>query len=137
MFLNSVLSNLKRAIDLGGFGEEFFTYLSHPMRTVSVSIPVKINGTIKIYEGYRVQHNNALGGPFKGGIRFHPPEVTLEDDMALATIMTLKNSLNGLPYGGAKGGAIRIDPAKVSKEELEAVSRGGTRGPWFNSLGPT
>jgi len=124
LFLNSVLSNLKRAIDLGGFGEEFFTYLSRPMRTISINIPVKINGSIRIYEGYRVQHNNALG-PYKGGIRFHP-EVTLEDDMALATIMTLKNSLNGLPYGGAKG-AIRIDPSKVSKEELEAVSRGYAR----------
>ncbi|MGC8597451.1 MAG: Glu/Leu/Phe/Val dehydrogenase dimerization domain-containing protein, partial [Thermocladium sp.] len=75
LFLNSVLSNLKRAIDLGGFGEEFFTYLSRPMRTISINIPVKINGSIKIYEGYRVQHNNALG-PYKGGIRFHP-EVTL------------------------------------------------------------
>jgi glutamate dehydrogenase/leucine dehydrogenase len=109
---------------MGKLEKQLLDYLSRPQRIVAVSIPIKINGAMMFLEGYRVQHNNALG-PYKGGIRFHP-EVTLEDDMALATIMTLKNSLNGLPYGGAKG-AIRIDPSKVSKEELEAVSRGYAR----------
>ncbi|MFN3805517.1 MAG: Glu/Leu/Phe/Val family dehydrogenase, partial [Pyrobaculum sp.] len=74
--------------------------------------------------GYRVQHNDALG-PFKGGVRFHP-EVTLADDMALAILMTLKNSLAGLPYGGAKG-AVRVDPRRLSEKELEELSRGYVR----------
>ncbi|MCD6278852.1 MAG: Glu/Leu/Phe/Val dehydrogenase, partial [Desulfurococcales archaeon] len=68
--------------------------------------------------------NSALG-PYKGGIRFHP-QVTLEDDMALATLMTLKNSLAGIPYGGGKG-AVKVDYKKLSHSELEKVSRGYAR----------
>jgi glutamate dehydrogenase/leucine dehydrogenase len=82
------------------------------------------DGRIQVFEGYRVQHCDVLG-PFKGGIRFHP-EVTLADDVALAMLMTLKNSLAGLPYGGAKG-AVRVDPKKLSQRELEALSRGYAR----------
>jgi glutamate dehydrogenase/leucine dehydrogenase len=82
------------------------------------------NGGFEVFEGYRVQHCDVLG-PFKGGIRFHP-EVTLADDVALAMLMTLKNSLAGLPYGGAKG-AVRVDPKKLSQRELETLSRGYAR----------
>jgi len=82
------------------------------------------NGGFEVFEDYRVQHCDVLG-PFKGGIRFHP-EVTLADDVALAVLMTLKNSLAGLPYGGAKG-AVRVDPKKLSQRELEALSRGYAR----------
>lgn len=76
--------------------------LSHPERVLVVYVPIRReNGKLEVFEGYRVQHNSLLG-PYKGGIRFHP-EVTLADDMALALLMTLKNSLAGLPYGGGKG----------------------------------
>ncbi|MFP3160721.1 MAG: Glu/Leu/Phe/Val dehydrogenase, partial [Vulcanisaeta sp.] len=124
-FLESVLQTLKRAIELGGYPQEVYEILSRPQRIITVNIPVKMdNGKIQVFTGYRVQHNNALG-PYKGGIRFHP-EVTLDEDIALATVMTFKNALNGLPYGGGKG-AIAVDPKKISKRELEELSRGYAR----------
>ncbi|MDW8010365.1 MAG: Glu/Leu/Phe/Val dehydrogenase, partial [Sulfolobales archaeon] len=114
-----------RSVDLGGFPEEVYQILSKPERVLMVSIPVRMdNGKLVVFEGYRVQHNSALG-PYKGGIRFHP-EVDLETDMALALGMTLKNSLNGLPYGGGKG-AVKVDPKKLSPGELERLSRGYAR----------
>ena len=124
-FLASVLSYLKKSIELGGFPKELYDYLSRPKRILHVNIPVRMdNGAITFFEGYRVQHNDALG-PYKGGIRFHP-EVSLADDVALATIMTLKNSLAGIPYGGAKG-AVRVDPKRLSARELEELARGYAR----------
>lgn len=132
VFLQNTLKILKRAIEIGGFEEIVYDYLSRPMRVVTVSIPVRVNGSLKIFEGYRVQHNNALG-PFKGGIRFHP-EVTLEDDIALATLMTLKNSLAGIPYGGGKG-AVRVDPKSLKPSELEELARGYVRA-LYPVLGP-
>ena len=121
IFLRNTLTMLYRATKLGDFDPVVFAYLSRPKRVVSVTIPVKVNGGVRFFEGYRVQHNDALG-PFKGGIRFHP-EVTIEDDIALATLMTLKNSLAGIPYGGGKG-AVRVDPKSLSMHELEALARG-------------
>ncbi|MGC8570590.1 MAG: Glu/Leu/Phe/Val family dehydrogenase [Caldivirga sp.] len=132
IFLQDTLRILKRAIEIGGFDKIIYDYLSRPMRVIAVSIPVKVNGSVEIFEGYRVQHNNALG-PFKGGIRFHP-EVTLEDDMALATLMTLKNSLAGIPYGGSKG-AVRVDPKALKTNELEELSRGYVRA-LYSFIGP-
>lgn len=124
-FLAYVLAQLKRSVELGGFPEDFYAMISRPKRILHVYIPVKMDsGRIEVFEGYRVQHNDALG-PFKGGIRFHP-EVTLADDVALAILMTLKNSLAGLPYGGAKG-AVRVDPKRLSQRELEELSRGYAR----------
>jgi len=124
-FLDNVLDTLRRGVELGGFSEGLYKILSRPERVISVSIPVKMDdGRLEIYEGFRVQHCSALG-PYKGGIRFHP-QVTLEDDIALATIMTLKNSLAGLPYGGGKG-AVNVDPKKLSERELEQLSRGYVR----------
>ncbi len=124
-YLQWMLQVLRRAVDLGGFPEEVYTILSKPERVLMVSIPVRMDdGKMVIFEGYRVQHNSALG-PYKGGIRFHP-EVDLETDIALALGMTLKNSLNGLPYGGGKG-AVRVDPKKLSPGELERLSRGYAR----------
>lgn len=124
-FLDNVLKIIKRGCELGGFPDEFYELISMPERVVIVKIPLKMdNGKLKVFEGYRVQHNSALG-PYKGGIRFHP-EVTLEDDIALATIMTLKNSLAGIPYGGAKGG-VRVNPKELSIRELEALCRGYAR----------
>jgi glutamate dehydrogenase/leucine dehydrogenase len=124
-FLEYVLRYLKRGVELGGFPEDFYKIMSKPQRILMVSIPVRMdNGGLEVFEGYRVQHCDVMG-PFKGGIRFHP-EVTLADDVALAVLMTLKNSLAGLPYGGAKG-AVRVDPKKLSQRELEALSRGYAR----------
>ncbi|MFN7105498.1 MAG: Glu/Leu/Phe/Val family dehydrogenase [Pyrobaculum sp.] len=123
-FLANVLDVVKRGVELGGFPQEFYKVFSRPKRVLHVNIPVWINGTLEVIEGYRVQHSDVLG-PFKGGIRFHP-EVTLADDVALAILMTLKNSLAGLPYGGAKG-AVRVDPRKLSRKELEELSRGYVR----------
>ncbi len=124
-FLSNVLKELRRGIELGGFPEELYRILSKPERVLIVKIPVRMDdGRLEVFEGYRVQHNSALG-PYKGGIRFHP-EVTLEDDIALATLMTLKNSLAGIPYGGGKG-AVRVNPKKLSRNELERLSRGYAR----------
>jgi glutamate dehydrogenase/leucine dehydrogenase len=124
-YLQWMLQVLRRSVDLGGFPEEVYAILSKPERVLMVSIPVRMdNGKLVVFEGYRVQHNSALG-PYKGGIRFHP-EVDLETDIALALGMTLKNSLNGLPYGGGKG-AVRVDPKKLSPSELERLCRGYAR----------
>ncbi|MEM1983056.1 MAG: Glu/Leu/Phe/Val dehydrogenase [Sulfolobales archaeon] len=125
-FLNNVLESVKRGCELGGFPEEFFELISKPERIVIVKIPVRLSGgKLSVFQGYRVQHNSALG-PYKGGIRFHP-ELTLEDDIALATLMTLKNSLAGIPYGGAKGG-VKLNPKELTQKDLEAVCRGYVRG---------
>ncbi len=124
-YLEWMLKVLREAVDLGGMPEEVYTMLSKPDRILTVKIPVRMdNGKLVVFEGYRVQHNNALG-PYKGGIRFHP-EVTLETDIALATGMTLKNSLAGIPYGGGKG-AVRCNPKQMSMRELEQLSRGYAR----------
>lgn len=95
--------------------------LRHPKRCLIVDIPIELdNGMVAHFEGYRVQHNLSRG-PGKGGVRFHPG-VTLEEVMALAGWMTIKNAAVNLPYGGAKGG-IRIDPKLLSTKELERVTR--------------
>jgi glutamate dehydrogenase len=96
--------------------------LKKPMRVLSVSFPVKMDdGSIRVFEGYRSQHNDAIG-PTKGGIRFHP-NVTLDEVKALSMWMTFKCGVMGLPYGGAKGGVI-CDPQNLSTGELERISRG-------------
>ena len=95
--------------------------LRTPKRVLEVSIPTKMdNGQVKVLTGYRVQHNVARG-PGKGGIRFHP-NVTLDEIKALATWMTWKTAMVNLPLGGAKGGVI-CDPKRMSKSELERMTR--------------
>jgi glutamate dehydrogenase (NAD(P)+) len=95
--------------------------LKYPRRTLVVSVPVKMDdGRVKVFTGYRVQHNQTLG-PFKGGIRYHH-QVDLSEVAALAALMTFKNSLMNLPLGGAKGG-VQVDPNKLSKSELESLTR--------------
>lgn len=95
--------------------------LKYPRRTLIVAVPVKMDdGRVKVFPGYRVQHNQTLG-PFKGGIRYHH-QVDLSEVAALASLMTFKNSLMGLPLGGAKGG-VQVDPTKLSKAELENLTR--------------
>lgn len=88
---------------------------------IVVHFPVKLdNGEVKVFTGYRVQHNNVLG-PYKGGLRYHP-SLDINDAKALAMWMTWKTSLAGLPYGGAKGG-IQLNPREYSAGELERISR--------------
>ncbi len=96
-------------------------FLKTPNRNVSVDFPVKMDdGSIKMFAGYRVQHNN-VRGPYKGGIRFSP-EVSLDEVRALASWMTWKTALVDVPFGGAKGGVI-CDPSKMSRAELERLTR--------------
>jgi glutamate dehydrogenase (NAD(P)+) len=95
--------------------------LRSPKRVLEVSIPTKMdNGQVKVFSGFRVQHNVARG-PAKGGIRYHPA-VTLDEVKALATWMTWKTATVNIPYGGAKGGVI-CDPKRMSKGELERMTR--------------
>jgi glutamate dehydrogenase (NAD(P)+) len=95
--------------------------LKHPKRALIVDIPIEMDdGTVRHFEGFRVQHNLSRG-PGKGGVRFHP-SVTLEETMALAAWMTIKTAAMELPFGGAKGG-IRVDPQKLSRHELEKLTR--------------
>jgi len=95
--------------------------LRTPKRVFEVSVPTKMdNGQIKVFTGYRVQHNIARG-PAKGGIRYHPA-VTLDEVKALAAWMTWKTATVNIPYGGGKGGVI-CDPKRMSKPELERMTR--------------
>jgi glutamate dehydrogenase (NAD(P)+) len=93
----------------------------YPRRCLAVTLPVRrLDGSVTVFEGYRVQHNVSTG-PSKGGIRFHQ-DVTIGEVAALAMWMSWKCSLAGLPYGGAKGGVI-VDPKQLSESELEHLSR--------------
>lgn len=95
--------------------------LSSPKRVLTVSCPVRMdNGSIQVFTGYRVQHNNARG-PFKGGLRFDTA-VDRDEVMALAMLQTWKNALVDLPYGGAKGGVV-CDTKKLSLHEKERLTR--------------
>src|SRR5437867_12489902 len=95
--------------------------LKIPERSLIVSVPVRMdNGTVKVFMGYRVQHDSSRG-PSKGGIRYHP-DVNLGEVAALAMWMTWKCALVGLPYGGAKGG-VRVAPEQLSRAELQRLTR--------------
>jgi glutamate dehydrogenase (NAD(P)+) len=95
--------------------------LTHPKRQITVSCPVQMdNGEIEVFTGYRVQYNITLG-PAKGGIRYHP-DVSLDEVTALAAWMTWKCAVAHIPFGGGKGGII-CDPMKMSRRELEALTR--------------
>jgi glutamate dehydrogenase (NAD(P)+) len=95
--------------------------LTHPKRQITVSCPVQMdNGEIEVFTGYRVQYNITLG-PAKGGIRYHPG-VTLDEVTALAAWMTWKCAVAHIPFGGGKGGII-CDPGRMSRRELEALTR--------------
>jgi len=107
--------------------------LRHPMRELHVTIPVRMdNGKTRIFQGFRVQYNNARG-PIKGGIRFHPKE-TIDTVRALAAWMTWKCSLLDLPLGGGKGGVI-CNPKELSVGELERLSRAYIKQVW-EFIGP-
>ncbi|MDR3606724.1 MAG: Glu/Leu/Phe/Val dehydrogenase [Oligoflexia bacterium] len=120
LYRNSVLQ-LQEAADVMRLDPNVAERLKVPKRALIVSVPIRLdNGNIKVFEGYRVQHNMTLG-PGKGGIRFHP-EVNLSEVAGLAMLMTFKCSLVGLPLGGAKGG-IRVDPTQLSRQEAQSLTR--------------
>jgi glutamate dehydrogenase len=107
--------------------------LRWPMREFTFRIPVRMDdGSLRVFQGYRVQHNDARG-PNKGGIRFHPSE-TLDTVRALATWMTWKCAVADIPLGGGKGGVI-VDPATLSTAEKERLCRGWVQNMWRN-IGP-
>jgi len=115
------LQQVERVVPyLGSLGRLADT-LRRPKRALIVDVPIEMDdGSIQHFEGFRVQHS-LTRGPGKGGVRFHPG-VTLEEVMALAAWMTVKNAAVNLPYGGAKGG-IRVDPKTLSMRELEKITR--------------
>lgn len=120
-FFKVVQDYLDRAARTINLQEFVRTILSQPKNELIINFPVKMdNGEVRLFKGYRVQHNNLLG-PFKGGMRFHP-SVTLDDVKALAAMMTWKCALMRIPYGGGKGG-IKFDPHSVSKSELQRITR--------------
>lgn len=111
-----------------------------PQRTIKGKIVIKgVGGKKKTFQAFRVQHNDSRG-PFKGGIRFHP-NVTEDEVRALATLMSLKCAVAGIPYGGGKGGVI-VDPSKLTKDELKDLSIGYSKlitpyiGPWKDVPAP-
>ncbi len=121
----NALAQLRRAAELGGLSPHALAILRQPQRIFQVAIPVTLDdGTTKIFEGYRVQYNDARG-PFKGGIRFHP-QTNLDEVKALAFWMAVKCAVVNIPFGGAKGG-VTVDPKRLSARELEALSRGWVR----------
>ncbi|MDO8553919.1 MAG: Glu/Leu/Phe/Val dehydrogenase [Candidatus Micrarchaeota archaeon] len=116
------LDKAKKHIKLAQETEET---LKLPKESFAFSIPVRMdNGHLNVYQGFRVRYNDARG-PTKGGIRYHPG-VTLDEVTALAFWMTIKCAVIDIPYGGGKGGII-VDPHKLSKAELERLSRGWMR----------
>jgi glutamate dehydrogenase (NAD(P)+) len=115
------LGQVENATRVASIDPNIIERLKYPKRAIQVSIPIRLDdGTVKTFEGYRVQHNMTLG-PGKGGIRFHPA-VDLSETTALAMLMTFKCALVGLPLGGAKGG-IKVDPGLLSRQELQALTR--------------
>ncbi|GAA0439614.1 Glu/Leu/Phe/Val dehydrogenase [Virgibacillus sp. AGTR] len=123
--LSSTRTVVKTALEKLGYPDEVFELLKDPIRMMTVRIPVRMDdGSIKVFTGYRAQHNDAVG-PTKGGVRFHP-DVTEKEVKALSIWMSLKAGIVDLPYGGGKGGII-CDPREMSFRELEGLSRGYVR----------
>ncbi|HEX4922627.1 MAG TPA: Glu/Leu/Phe/Val dehydrogenase [Bdellovibrionales bacterium] len=117
----NVVANLEAAGKVINIDPNILERLKKPKRAIIVSVPVRMDDhSVKVFTGYRVQHNQTLG-PWKGGIRYHE-SVTLSEVAGLAMLMTFKNSLVQLPLGGAKGG-ITVDPTKLSRTEKQNMTR--------------
>ena len=117
----NMLEVLDEAAKMLGLEENDYIALKHPERELKVSIPVKMDdGSVEVFDGYRVQHSSSRG-PCKGGIRYHQ-EVDMDEVKALAAWMSFKCAVVNIPYGGAKG-AVKVDPRKLSKAELERLTR--------------
>ena len=131
------LAPIAKRLELSDFERALIEY---PQRVISVALPVVMDdGSTRVFRGYRVQYNNALG-PYKGGIRYHLA-VDEEDITELAFLMMIKNALMNLPYGGAKGGIV-VDPRALTKSERERLTRtfvralGKTVGPYTDVPAP-
>ncbi|MFC7320719.1 Glu/Leu/Phe/Val family dehydrogenase [Halobacillus campisalis] len=123
--LKSTQTVVKKALDKLGYPNEVYELLKEPIRMMTVRIPVRMDDdSIKIFTGFRAQHNDAVG-PTKGGVRFHP-NVSEKEVKALSIWMSLKAGIVDLPYGGGKGGIV-CDPREMSFRELEGISRGYVR----------
>ena len=110
-----------RAAERLNISQESRELLRHPWRELKVEVPVRMeDGSLKVFIGYRVQHNGARG-PYKGGVRYHP-KADLDEVRALAALMTWKTAVTEIPYGGAKGG-IQCDPKELSETELNRLTR--------------
>ena len=119
------LAQMEDAANLLGLTADARQLLEHPERVMHVSIPVKMdNGSMRVFEGYRVQHST-LRGPAKGGIRF-APEVDIDEVKALAAWMSVKCAVVNIPLGGGKGG-VAVNTKELSESELERLSRGYIR----------
>jgi len=129
----NALTQLKRAREAGGLSNDVLARMETPEREIRVAIPILMDdGSIKIFNGYRIQHSSARG-PYKGGIRLHP-QADVNEVKALALWMTMKTAVAGIPMGGGKGG-ITVDPKTLSRAELERLSRGWVR-TLYRDLGP-
>src|SRR5687767_8088225 len=101
--------------------DDIAAVLRSSYREVQVQIPVRLSDDqVHVFSGYRVQHNGARG-PYKGGVRFHP-DVDLDEVRALASLMTWKTAIAGIPFGGAKGG-VNCPASELEKSELETIAR--------------
>ena len=120
-FFEIVQGYLHKAADIVGLPDHVRLILSEPKNEIIVHFPVRMDdGEMRLFKGYRIQHNNLLG-PFKGGIRYHQ-DVSLDELKALASQMTWKSALMGIPFGGGKGG-IKFNPREHSEDELRRITR--------------
>ena len=118
---HAFLAQLEDALPYLDATTETLEYLRHPKRMVTVSVPVRMDdGSVRFYTGYRVQHSISRG-PSKGGIRYRAG-LNLDEMRGLAASMTIKCAVMSLPFGGAKGG-IDVNPKKLSRQELERMTR--------------
>ena len=120
LFLNAI-KTFDEAAKVANCDPNIAERLRRPRRCLTVSVPVRMDdNSVKVFTGYRVQYNSTLG-PYKGGIRYHQ-NVDLAEVVGLAALMTFKNSVLGLPLGGAKGG-VCVDPTKLSRAEKQGLTR--------------
>jgi len=119
--IESVNAFFDRGAQLIHLKDEMYDVLKTSYREVQVQVPVRMdNGSLKVFTGYRIQHNGARG-PYKGGIRYHP-QADLDEVRALASLMTWKTALVDIPFGGAKGG-ITVDVSCMSQHEIQTMTR--------------
>src|SRR5947199_6966821 len=119
--IESVNAFFDRGAQLIHLKDEMYDVLKTSYREVQVQVPVRMdNGSLKVFTGYRIQHNGARG-PYKGGIRYHP-QADLDEVRALASLMTWKTALVNIPFGGAKGG-ITFDVSEMSHREIQSMTR--------------
>lgn len=127
-FFSAIQGYLDEAAHLIDLPSYIHTILQQPKNEIIVNFPVRMDdGSVRLFKGYRIQHNNLLG-PYKGGVRYHE-SVSLDDVKALAAMMTWKCALMNLPLGGGKGG-IKFNPNEVSRDELQRITRR-----FFHALG--